>query len=214
MISFTIGQSTYNGEAGQTFADWVESKYNTDGFELDNDNELIDANSSPCYNSRYNRIKSTDTIVEDGVYQVIPYTDLSLFTINIDSSNIAYITGYSTCNDTIINIPKEYNGAIIERISGQVSMSVSWPNVIKVIIPDTITTIAQYMFRGTANTTKLNTAKLPNNFTPQNIFNLCNDLTDIYIDAPKGSISYSGYPRWGAPSGVVVHWSDEDEILT
>ncbi len=70
MISFTIGQSTYNGEAGQTFAEWVESDDNTDGFELDANNKLVDSEGHSVLNSEENTVEGTDIVEDNGVYTI------------------------------------------------------------------------------------------------------------------------------------------------
>ena len=68
MISFTIGSSTYQGEAGSDFGDWVGSDYNTDSFKVTED-YVFSANDKAV---EYNNVPvaAVDTIVADGEYTI------------------------------------------------------------------------------------------------------------------------------------------------
>ena len=47
IISFTIGETTYQAEEGMTWGEWAESEYNTIGFEIDGaDITIRDANGT------------------------------------------------------------------------------------------------------------------------------------------------------------------------
>lgn len=80
LITFTIGDVACTAEKDMTWAQWVESDYNTPGCQLSNNggvdfvNEDIGATASIMLNRGY--ISSSDTIIADTTYTLdmfVPY---------------------------------------------------------------------------------------------------------------------------------------------
>lgn len=80
LITFTISDVAYTAEDGMTWAQWVESDYNTPGCQLSNNggvdfvNEDVGATASIMLNGGY--ISSSDTIIADTTYTLdmfVPY---------------------------------------------------------------------------------------------------------------------------------------------
>lgn len=67
-ISFTIEGASYTADSGMTWADWVASDYNTDGFVITNG--YLEYSGYPLLNSASVSQKSTDTIVEGEAYSI------------------------------------------------------------------------------------------------------------------------------------------------
>lgn len=67
-ITFTIEGASYTADSGMTWADWVASEYNTDGFVITNG--YIEYSDYPILNSASVSQKSTDTIVEGEAYSI------------------------------------------------------------------------------------------------------------------------------------------------
>jgi hypothetical protein len=72
LITFTIAGTEYQVEEGMTWADWVESVYNTDKFKVYNDNIVKYVNQLPYFVSiNYNNVLKTDIIVNGAEYEYI-----------------------------------------------------------------------------------------------------------------------------------------------
>lgn len=74
LISFTIAGTTYQAESGMTWAEWVDSEYNTSGYGIDND--YICPQGTPLSGwVRYNgvRVIYTETIVNGREYVIEPF---------------------------------------------------------------------------------------------------------------------------------------------
>ena len=80
LITFSIGDVACTVEDGMTWAQWVESDYNTPGCQLSNNggvdfvNEDVGATASIMLNGGY--ISSSDTIIADTTYTLdmfVPY---------------------------------------------------------------------------------------------------------------------------------------------
>lgn len=72
LISFAIDGTTYQAEEGMTWAEWVESEYNTDGlYDVLSTNGSIVRTDKPFYmylNSSV--VYNVDTIVADATYKI------------------------------------------------------------------------------------------------------------------------------------------------
>ena len=66
MISFTYSGVLYYAEEGMTWAEWVNSGYNTDGATINGTDVCFYENYAVYYNSPYKKVVATDTIT-DGV---------------------------------------------------------------------------------------------------------------------------------------------------
>ena len=75
IISFTIEKTSYQAEGGMTWAEWVESSYNTGGFKAGSNsiyepkvNSLTGTSKSVCYPQNGYGVELTDIIVSSGSY--------------------------------------------------------------------------------------------------------------------------------------------------
>lgn len=68
-ISFTIENTAYQAEEGMTWAQWVESSYNTSGFVIeDNEVKFVSGGSNWVQTSNGYGVVPTDTIIADHAY--------------------------------------------------------------------------------------------------------------------------------------------------
>lgn len=68
-ISFTISGVSYEADDGMTWADWVSSSYNTDGYREDN-GELYNSEWAAIENTNSQTCMATDYIINGGTYRV------------------------------------------------------------------------------------------------------------------------------------------------
>ena len=68
LISFTIEGATYEAESGMTWADWVNSNYNTDGFSIYLD--FFCYNTYPISDSTGSHLFSADKVIEGEAYAI------------------------------------------------------------------------------------------------------------------------------------------------
>lgn len=68
-ISFTIANISYEADDEMTWADWVSSSYNTDGYRVDN-GELYNSEWAVIENTNGQTCMATDYIVNGGTYRV------------------------------------------------------------------------------------------------------------------------------------------------
>lgn len=75
LISFTIDGITYQAEEGMTWAEWVDSEYNTDEFVVDgNDEYICPPNGVAAYyvgDSSSNLVKTSDLITANEQYSIL-----------------------------------------------------------------------------------------------------------------------------------------------
>ena len=65
LISFTISGNTFHAEKGMTWAEWVASDYNTDGFVIQSNLVLVPEAAAPL-----DRVSPSDIIVDGQAYDV------------------------------------------------------------------------------------------------------------------------------------------------
>lgn len=71
LITFTIDGTEYQAEDGMTWAEWVESEYNTGGFTVINTTTVINQSENAVqYSSNSTDVKATELILNDGTYQI------------------------------------------------------------------------------------------------------------------------------------------------
>ena len=69
LISFTIDGTSYQAEDGMTWAQWVDSSYNTDGFTVDVVDNTIRNRATYLYtSSNMQFVYSSNTVISGGAY--------------------------------------------------------------------------------------------------------------------------------------------------
>lgn len=73
-ISFTIDGTEYVAEAGSTWNDWINSEYNRDSFDLDEDNYVVNSEGEKIVDENEAYVINTYDIEDGGTYTGSPLT--------------------------------------------------------------------------------------------------------------------------------------------
>lgn len=69
IISFTIDGTSYQAEEGMTWAQWIDSDYNTGGFAVGvGENSIRNGQKYLYTSSNMQLVASSDTVISGGVY--------------------------------------------------------------------------------------------------------------------------------------------------
>lgn len=158
-----------SGKDAHTFGDWI-----------------VDEVATPESEGQKHRKCSTCYYYE---YAVVPIPDSEGLEFKLNADGQSYgLMGMGTCSDEVVVVPRAYEGKPVTSVLSPDYYTNNTNSVKKIILPDTITTLANRAF---AKYAKLEQITLPNSITSvgEDTFNSCRALKSVTLSTSMDSIA-------------------------